>query len=91
MNGFRRFLEDPTPWSKRSIRLFWLAALLTLVMVILAYVLLWFGIKGKVSAWVALAGQGLSILVTAVVVFGAYRARRLDIQKTSENPPERRN
>ena len=88
MNGLRQFLQDRTPWSRASIRWFWLAAILTLVMVILAYVLLWLGVQGKVSAWAALAGQGVSIAVTALVVWGAYRARRSDIQQ-KKNTPER--
>lgn len=88
MNGLRQFLQDPTPWSRHSVRWFWVAALLTLVMVILAYVLLWYGIQNKVSAWVALAGQGVSIVVTAWAAWGAYRARRSDIQQ-KKNSPER--
>lgn len=81
MNGLRRFLEDPTPWSRTSVRWFWVAALLTLVMVVLAYILLVFGIQGKVPAWVALAGQTVSIVGTGLAVWGAYRARRRDIKK----------
>ena len=82
MNGLKRFLSDPTPWSRHSIRGFWLAAISTLVMVILAYLLLWFGVQGKLSAWVALAGQGISLLFTALAFWGAYRARRRDIESS---------
>lgn len=86
MHGIKRFLNDTTPWSKRSIRWFWIAALLTLVMVILAYILLWFGVQGKVGALTALSGQGVSVLVTALAMWGAYRARRRDIEHKSPPP-----
>lgn len=79
MNGLKRFLSDSTPWSRRSIRWFWVAAIFTVLMVVLAYVLLWFGLQGKVSAWLALIGQGVSIVITVAACWLAYRARRRDI------------
>lgn len=81
VNGWKRFLLDSSPWSPRSIRWFWLAAILTVVMIALAYVLLWFGVQGKVPAWVGLAGQGVSIVLTVLAFWGAYRARRRDIEE----------
>lgn len=84
VNGLKRFLADTTPWSRGSIRWFWAAAGLTLVMVILAYVLLWLGLQGKVNAWLALSGQGVSVLLTALVFWGAYRARRRDMEKREQ-------
>lgn len=86
MQGLKRFLADTTPWSRRSIRWFWVAALLTLVMVALAYILLWFGLQGKVSAALALAGQGVSIILTAAAMWGAYRARLRDIEIGKRSP-----
>ncbi len=81
-NGLKRFLADPTPWSKTSIRWFWVAALFTLIMVALAYLLLWWGVQGRVSAWLALTGQGVSVMFTIVAFWGAYRARRRDIESS---------
>ncbi len=81
MNGLKRFLADSTPWSRRSIRWFWLAAVLTLIMVVLAYALLWLGVQGKVPAGVALLGQAVSVVLTAAAFWGAYRARRRDMEK----------
>ncbi len=81
MTGWKQFLADPTPWSRRSIRWFWLAAVLAVVMIGLAYVLLWFGVQGKIAAWQALAGQGVSVLFTALAFWAAYRARRRDIKE----------
>lgn len=81
MNGLKQFLADPTPWSRRSIRWFYVAAALTIMMVALAYLLLWLGIQGKVSAWLALLGQAVSVLLTVLAFWGAYRARRRDISE----------
>lgn len=86
MDGLKRFLANTTPWSRRSIRWFWVAAILTVVMVALAYILLWFGLQGKVAAGLALAGQGVSIVLTAVAMWGAYRARLRDIEQ-GKRPP----
>ncbi len=86
MQGLKRFLGDTTPWSRRSIRWFWMAAILTVIMVALAYILLWFGLQGKVSAALALAGQGVSIILTAGAMWGAYRVRLHDIE-IGRRPP----
>jgi len=80
VNRLKRFLADPTPWSLGSIRWFWIAAGFTVVMVVLAYVLLWFGVEGRVPAWIALLGQGVSVLFTAIAFWAAYRARKNDIR-----------
>ncbi len=79
MNGLKQFLSNPAPWSRRSLRWFWLAAVTTLVMMLLAYGLLWVGVQGKVSPALALSGQGVALAVTAVACWAAYRARRHDI------------
>ena len=86
VNGWKEFLTNPAPWSRRSIRWFWVAAGFTVLMIGLAYVLLWFGVQGKVAAWVALAGQGVSIVLTAFAFWGAYRARRRDIKERQPDP-----
>lgn len=86
MNGLKNFLSDPTPWSQSSRRWFYVAAILTLMMVGLAYLLLWFGVQGKVSAWIALLGQLVSVILTALVFWGAYRARRRDMQSKGREP-----
>lgn len=87
MNGLKQFLANPTPWSRRSIRWFYVAALFTLIMVALAYVLLWFGLQGQVSASVALLGQAVSVVFTVLVFWGAYRARRRDIEERGGDSP----
>ncbi len=87
MNGLKQFLANPTPWSRRSIRWFYVAALLTLVMVALAYGLLWFGVQGKVPASVAFLGQAVSVVLTALAFWGAYRARRRDIEERGGKSP----
>lgn len=56
-------------------------------MVALAYILLWLGIQDKVAAWLALLGQGVSILLTALAFWGAYRARLQDILRHGEMKP----
>ncbi|PSR24066.1 MAG: hypothetical protein C7B45_00140 [Sulfobacillus acidophilus] len=84
MNGLKEFLGNTAPWSRRSIRWFWTAATLTLVMVVLAYVLLWLGVQGKLAAWMALGGQGGAVVLTFGGFWGAYRARRDDIQKQEQ-------
>ncbi len=86
MNGLKKFLADRTPWSRRSIHWFWAAATCAGVMIILAYILLWLGIRGAVQAWLALVGQGASVLVTVIVFWGAYRSRRRDIEKGRHSP-----
>ncbi|MCY0877818.1 MAG: hypothetical protein OWU84_02585 [Firmicutes bacterium] len=79
MNGLKDFLSNPAPWSRRSVRWFWAAAVTTLVMILLAYLLLWLGVEGKVPAAIALSGQGVALLGTLMVCWAAYRARRQDI------------
>jgi uncharacterized membrane protein len=84
VNGLKQFLANTAPWSRRSIRWFWVAAALTMVMIAVAYVLLWLGVQGKVSAWIALSGQGGSVVLTCGAFWGAYRARRDDIQSQKQ-------
>lgn len=88
VNGLKQFLADPTPWSRRSIRWFYVAAFLTLVMVVLAYILLWLGVQGKVPAGVALVGQAVSVALTALAFWGAYRARRRDMEEKGAHDPQ---
>lgn len=92
--GWRQFLRDPAPWSAGSIRLFRVVGVLTVLLVLAGYGLLWMGYRHLVAAWLAMGGQGVTVGLTAVLVGLALRRRRQDIvaahRVQDTDSPERR-
>jgi hypothetical protein len=85
--AFKHWLEHPAPWSKRTINWFRVAGLVTLAMVVVSYLLLFWAIQGKVAIWAAFGGEGVALAVIASVVAGALSSRRRDVQKHGQNQP----
>lgn len=85
IKGLKALLQHPAPWTRHTITLFRLAGILTVLMVAMAYVVLWFGIQGKIAAWLALVAQGVSVLVTVGVIVWAIRARGRDVRHAQKS------
>lgn len=77
--GFKEILRHPAPWGPKTIRGFRAAGIVTLIMVMLSYGMLWLGVQGKIGASVALLGQGVSLVVIVASVVKAFKLRRQDI------------
>ncbi|AEJ39295.1 hypothetical protein TPY_1105 [Sulfobacillus acidophilus TPY] len=87
--GFKEILRHPAPWGPKTIRGFREAGIVTLVMVMLSYGLLWLGVQGKIGASVALSGQGVSLVVIIGSVVKAFKLRRQEIdayEQSSDRP-----
>ncbi|MCY0863370.1 MAG: hypothetical protein OWQ57_00310 [Sulfobacillus sp.] len=74
--GFKEILRHPAPWGPKTIRGFRAAGIVTLIMVMLSYGMLWLGVQGKIGASVALLGQGVSLVVIVASVVKAFKLRR---------------
>lgn len=80
-SNYKDILRDSTPWTRRTIGAFKTAGLITVLMVILSYTLLWLGYKGTIPAWVAFLSEGATVGITGTAILLALKQRKRDVEK----------